>query len=89
VSWNYRVCKSRFDKFDPKLHSPEDEFSFSIHEVYYNDKGEITFTSVDEMSPHGTSADELKSDMTLMMRAFDKDVLDLDNIVYVALDDDD
>ena len=87
MTWNYRVCRTRFEKFDPELHSPEDEFSFSIHEVYYTTNGDIRFTSVDPMSPYGTTVAELTSDFEIMKEAFEKDVLDLDSIVYVDEDD--
>lgn len=87
VMWNYRVCKKRFEKFDPKVHDPEDEFSFTMHEVYYNKDESIRFTSVDPIAAHGVTVEEMKDDFYLMLGAFDKPVIDLDNIVYQEPDD--
>lgn len=39
MTWNYRVI--------------ENEGMFHIHEVYYNDKGEITAISEDPIAPAG------------------------------------
>jgi hypothetical protein len=41
------------------------------------------------MSPYGTTVAELTSDFEIMKEAFEKDVLDLDSIVYVDEDDED
>ena len=46
--WNYRVI--------------EHKRVFYIHEVYYNDNGDICAMSEDPMQPHGTSLAELKRD---------------------------
>lgn len=83
---NYRVCKSRMKEFDPDLHDPEDEFYYGIHEVYYNDKKEIEFTSVDPISPYGLTLEEIKENVNHMKEALDEPIIDLDTIVYVSTD---
>jgi len=47
--WNYRVL--------------EHDKMFYIHEVYYNDNGDITAISEDPMHPHGETPEELKNDL--------------------------
>jgi hypothetical protein len=64
--WNYRVI--------------EHEEMFYIHEVYYNDKGEITAISEDPMHPCGESLDELKSDMEYFLHALNRPVLKKEEI---------
>jgi len=70
MSWNYRVVK----KGD----------CYGIHEVYYKDDGTMktSMVSVDQMSPHGETADELENDFNLMRGAFNKPVLDYKDFDY-------
>ena len=49
MKWDYRVI--------------EHYGMFTIHEVYYNDKGDITSISQDPMGPSGDTLEELKDDM--------------------------
>ncbi|MGB4898947.1 MAG: hypothetical protein WBP57_11060 [Ignavibacteria bacterium] len=58
------------------------EDQFGICEVYYNDKGDITFTSENFIEPYGETLEDLKWSFDKMKEAFDKEVLDLDTIVY-------
>lgn len=68
MSWNYRVC-----------HRPSvTGGGYQIHEVYYEDDGEIKFYSSKPIAAHGDISEELYQDMCMMMDAFDKDPLDLD-----------
>ena len=59
------------------------EDQFGICEVYYNDKGDITFTSENFIEPYGETLEDLKANFDDMKKAFELPVLDLDNIVYV------
>ncbi|MBM4141458.1 MAG: hypothetical protein FJ242_08270 [Nitrospira sp.] len=70
--WDYRVI----------VH----EKMFYIHEVYYNDKGDITAISENPMYPCGESLDELKGDMGYFLRAFDRPVLKKEEIRFVPMD---
>ena len=86
--WNYRVgfrkeCFSVVDNNDhSKVIDVLEETQYGIVEAYYNDKGEITFTTEQFMEPYGETFDELKSSFEMVKEAFDLPVLDLDNIVY-------
>ena len=70
--WNYRVIEH--DRF------------FAIHEVYYNDKGNITAISEDPMHPHGENLKELKGDIEYFLQAFNSPVLKKEEIKFAPMD---
>ena len=88
TSFNYRVgfrtvSYSVVDDNDHNLVVDTlEETQYGVVETYYNDDGEITFTSVEFQSPYGETLEELKWSFDKMKEAFDKEVLDLDTIVY-------
>ena len=87
MPWNYRVCRKKLVSDVCDLDTGEvletyKEDQFGICEVYYNDKGDITFTSENFIEPYGETLEELKTSFNKMKEAFDKPVIDLDNIVY-------
>lgn len=82
MSWNYRVCK-KVSSYKVNLSNDVyEEDQFGICEVYYNDEGEIAFTSENFIEPYGETSEELKANFDEMQKAFEHPVLDLDNIVY-------
>ena len=72
--WNYRVIKT---KHKSEQHSYE---TYAIYEVYYDSDEEIEAISEKELCPFGESVEELKRDFELMKKAFDKDVLDYEQV---------
>ena len=87
MSWNYRICRKKLVSDVCDLDTGEvletyEEDQFGICEVYYNDKGDITFTSENFIEPYGETLEDLKTNFNLMKEAFDKEVLDLDTVVY-------
>ena len=68
MSWDYRVI--------------EHEGLFTIHEVHYNDKGDVTSISQDPMGPSGDTLEELKDDMEYFLEALDMPVLKKKEIVF-------
>lgn len=70
--WNYRVIEH--DKL------------FYIHEVYYNDNGDITAISEDPMHPHGETLEELKNDMEYFLQALSRPVLQKEKIKFAKMD---
>lgn len=48
--WNYRIVRKQLDT---------GEESFQVHEVYYNDDGNIFAISEEPISPSGETAAEL------------------------------
>ena len=67
---NYRICFRRTG-VDPSL---------GIREFFYDDKGRILFYSKKPVIPFGDDLGELMEDVKEMMVAFEKEVIDLDNI---------
>ena len=91
MSWNYRVCRKKLvsdvcDMDTGKVLETYTEDQFGICEVYYNDKGDITFTSENFIEPYGETLEEIKANFDDMKKAFELPVLDLDNIVYAEID---
>ena len=74
ISWDYRVI--------------EHDGTFTIHEVYYNDKGDITSISQDPMGPSGDTLEELKNDMEYFLQALDMPVLKKEQIVFASENED-
>ena len=88
MSWSSRICTKKLvsdvcDMDTGKVLETYTEDQFGICEVYYNDKGDITFTSENFIEPYGETLEELKVNFEDMQKAFELPVLDLDNIVYV------
>ena len=75
MSWDYRVI--------------EHEGMFTIHEVYYNDKGDITSISEDPMGPSGETLEELKDDMQYFLQALGMTVLKKEEIVFAPMGEED
>ena len=88
MSWNYRVgfrtvSYSVVDDNDHNLVVDTlEETQYGIVETYYNDDGEIAFTSENFIEPYGETLEELKVNFEDMQKAFKLPVIDLDNIVY-------
>ena len=88
MSWNYRVVKKCLtvdilkDEVTGEVVDSYSEDQFGICEVYYNDKGDITFTSENFIEPYGETLEDLKANFDDMQKAFELPVVDLDNIVY-------
>lgn len=51
--------------------------TFDIREVYYDENGEPEMVTIDAMSPHGCDLEELKQDMDLMRKAFNKPIINM------------
>ena len=92
MQWNYRVAKKRLtvdilkDEVTGEVVDSYSENQFGICEVYYNDKGDITFTSENFIEPYGETLEDLKVNFEDMQKAFELPILDLDNIVYAEID---
>lgn len=65
MTWNYRVVE----------HDIHKESTFEIHEVYYDDKGNIEGYTERSMSPFGTDIKELVNDIAYMTAALSKPIL--------------
>jgi len=85
--WNYRVGKRTTtyevvsDNDYSKVIDELSEDQYGIVECYYNEDGDIQFTSAEFQAPTGETYEELISDLELMLSdAKGKPVLDLDKL---------
>lgn len=53
-----------------------DENSFTLHEVYYDDDGNVKYWSTDPIAAYGETLEELKSDLEHQLKALEKPVLE-------------
>ena len=74
MNWDYRVINH--------------DGMFTIHEVSYNDKGDITSISQDPMGPSGDTLEELKDDMEYFLQALEMPVLKKEEIVLASDNED-
>lgn len=67
MTWNYRVLRKQYVESGIT--------QYSIHEVYYDEDGEIKGWTADPVEPHGETLVELKEDLTCFIKALEKPVL--------------
>lgn len=67
MTWNYRVVR----KF-----TEQRETYYQIHEVYYNEDGKIMSMTENGIAPLGETTTELQLELTRMLDALKKPVLD-------------
>lgn len=72
--WNYRTVKKRCPSTG--------ETYYQIHEVHYNDKGEIIGVAKKPTVPQGCDEKGLQGDLSLLNIALDKPAIVLDEIEY-------
>jgi archaellum biogenesis ATPase FlaH len=78
--WNHRVLKH--EKKDKRASREW----YTIHEVYYNKKGEIVAYTDDPVYPYGESKIELLEEIMRFMKCLDKPILIVDDIVFGEAD---
>ena len=74
MNWDYRVINH--------------DGMFTIHEVSYNYKGDLTSISQDPMGPSGDTLEELKDDMEYFLQALEMPVLKKEEIVFASGNED-
>lgn len=82
MSWNYRIVKNQKGS-----KTGSQELSFEIHEVYYDDKGNIESWTENPCSPYGETLEELKQDLKHMFKAFEEPVLEFTDSTKMKLTD--
>lgn len=82
MTWNYRIIK----KADPVIGL--EGAGYYLHEVYYNNSGEICAMAQDPSFPFGETPEELMSDLeNMLMDAKNQPVLEYDKITFASMDD--
>ena len=83
--WNYRigVKKHKYNSInDDGINEPLEELTYGLVECYYDDDGNIKFTTERFMKPSGETKEELIENIEMMLKDAKKDVpvLDLDKL---------
>lgn len=78
--WNYRVARKRHVRTDPKNNTERVEYTYAIHEAYYDNNGYVEAITQDPIEPSGESMEELRHSWVMMAEAFGQPILDYDTI---------
>lgn len=76
--WNYRVVEKVLSKHehDTTYDTTYDTTSYEVHEVYYDEDGNITMWSEDSIIPYGEGClKDLEVDIKFMLEACSKPIL--------------
>ena len=78
--WNYRVVRKRKTLIDPKSKKERVDYSYAIHEAYYDENGHVGAITKDPVEPFGENIEELRYSWVRMAEAFGMPILDYDDI---------
>jgi hypothetical protein len=77
--WNYRFCKQTY-----RAGTELEEVEISLREVYYNSQNEITGVTERAVGIVGKTVGDIRQTIDLINRALEKEILDMDTIVYAS-----
>jgi hypothetical protein len=72
MSWNHRVVREKVE-FE---HEPEPTYIYRIHEVYYNEAGDIDGFTDQHIDLSNYSVSSLKEDLVMLQKAFNYPILE-------------
>ena len=78
--WNYRVVRKRNKYIDPTNKKERIDYTYAIHEAYYDEKGHVGAITQEPVEPFGENIEELRHSWVMMAEAFGKPMLDYDKI---------
>jgi hypothetical protein len=78
--WNYRVVRKKKIYIDPTDKKERVDYTYTIHEVYYDKNGHVGAITQDPVEPFGENIEELRHSWVMMAEAFGQPILDYDNI---------
>lgn len=70
-TWNYRVVRT-----ERRRPGGGEDFSYEVHEVYYDRNGTPTSATQDPVGPYGETLEELSRDLAQIQRALELPVLE-------------
>ena len=73
MTWNHRVVK-----YETRNLFGDPDVGYAIHEVFYNNDGEIRGMTADAVRPWGDTKEELREELLRMLAALDRPDVDLD-----------
>jgi len=77
MTWNHRVIK-----YETRNLFGDPDFGYAIHEVFYDNDGNVRGMTADAIKPWGDTKEELRAELERMLAALDKPDLDLDEKSY-------
>ena len=78
--WNYRVVRKKHAWLDPASKKERVDYTYSIHEAYYDRNGCIGAITQDPVEPFGETVEELRHSWMMMAEAFGQPILDYEQI---------
>jgi hypothetical protein len=78
--WNYRVVRKKNIFTVPTGKKERVDFTYAIHEAYYDKKGHVGAITQNPVEPFGENVEELRHSWVMMAEAFGQPVLDYDSI---------
>jgi hypothetical protein len=78
--WNYRVVRKKNTSIDPKNKKERVDYTYAIHEAYYDENGHVGAITQEPVEPFGDTVEELRHSWVMMAEAFGQPVLDYNNI---------
>lgn len=78
--WNYRVVRKRHIYPDPKDKKEKVDYTYAIHEAFYDKSGYVGSITQDPIEPFGENIEDLRHSWVMMAEAFGQPILDYDNI---------
>jgi hypothetical protein len=72
MTWNHRVVK-----YETKNLFGDPDVGFAIHEVYYDQDGNVRGMTANAVKPWGDTKDELRLELLRMLEALNKPDIDL------------
>ncbi len=78
--WNYRVVRKKHTWHDPTQNTEQENYSYAIHEAYYDDNGYVGAITQEPVAPYGDTVEELRHSWVMMVEAFGQPILDYENI---------
>ena len=77
MTWNYRVIRRKATPEEAEL--SEEEYCYTIREVFYDDEGKPELVSEEDTGPWGTTVDEIKKDVEWFSKALGQPVLNYED----------
>jgi len=78
--WNYRVVKKKNVYHDSSTKKERIEYTYTIHEAYYDNNGFVGAITKNPIEPFGENIEVLRHSWVMMAEAFGKPILDYENI---------
>jgi putative addiction module component (TIGR02574 family) len=78
--WNYRVVRKRNVYHDSSSNKEKIDYTYAIHEAYYDKNGFVGAITKDPIEPFGENIEELRHSWVMMAEAFGKPILDYEKI---------